>query len=168
MSFKYNCKICNKLYKTYQSFWNHNKKFHSNTKKYKCKFCNKEYIIQQSHSKHEKKCEIKENEINKLKINTTNITNNITNNTTNTTNNIINNNFIINAFTKEKIINFPVKELKKFIRNDNYLYNIIEYINFNKKYPENHTFCSTSLEGKYISLLNPQTNMIEKLVKIDF
>ncbi len=27
-STNYNCTICNKLYKSYQSLWNHNKKFH--------------------------------------------------------------------------------------------------------------------------------------------
>ena len=26
---EYNCKICNKKYKSYQSLWNHNKKFHN-------------------------------------------------------------------------------------------------------------------------------------------
>jgi hypothetical protein len=153
-----------------------------------CKFCNKILNDRSYKYKHEKKCKIKncdkknkiDNEIKKLKIlkksitnnttNNNNITNNnnTTNNTTNNNNNGTINNITINAFTKEKIFKFPVKELKKFIRNDNYLYNIIEYINFNKKYPENHSFCSTSLEGKYISLLNPETNVIEKVSKDRF
>ena len=47
---EYNCKICDKKYKTYQSLWNHNKKFHNelsikiiNDNKnnpYKCSYCN--------------------------------------------------------------------------------------------------------------------------------
>jgi hypothetical protein len=28
MEKKFNCEICQKDYKSYQSFWNHNKKFH--------------------------------------------------------------------------------------------------------------------------------------------
>jgi len=94
---KYKCNICNKIYKSYQSLWNHNNKFHNNNNnnnkqlstninnsstninllnnnitnnKYNCKYCNKEYNILQSRWKHEQKCKniIKEtNELDKLR-----------------------------------------------------------------------------------------------------
>ena len=58
MSFE--CKVCNKEYKSYQSLWNHKKKFHTWDKefvacriidelllKYICKFCNKKFDTKQ-------------------------------------------------------------------------------------------------------------------------
>jgi hypothetical protein len=130
-----------------------------------CKFCNKKFSHRNNKWRHQKTCKIKEEkEVELLK--TKSNKNNITNNTTNNNGTI--NNITINAFGSERINKFPVKELKKFIRNDNYLYNIIEYINFNDKYPENHSFCTTSLEGKYMSILNPETNVIEKVSKDRF
>ena len=94
-SIDYNCKICIKQYKTYQTLWKHNKKFHNTSsehsstninlistnlnllstiinspstinKLYKCKYCNKEYNILQSRWKHEKKCKIKYDDIAKI------------------------------------------------------------------------------------------------------
>jgi hypothetical protein len=86
MEFNYlNCKICNKKYKSYQSLWNHNNKFHNvnNNKlqpnislntaidkssdqsikqhEYKCQYCNKNYKHFQSRWKHEQKCKIIDN-----------------------------------------------------------------------------------------------------------
>ena len=189
----YNCKICKKSYSSYKSLWNHNKKFHTNsvvisgttevlsgTSKYNCRYCKRNFNDRSNKYKHEKSCTNKTNiieenkklkqEIETLK-NKTSISNNTTNNNTtnNNTNNGTINNITINAFGKEKLYDLPIKELKKFIRDDDdYLYNIIKYINFNEKYPENHSFCNTSLEGKYMSLLNTKTNTIEKVNKNDF
>ena len=47
----YSCVLCNKNYKTYQSIWNHNKRFHSDmiihitnkVKKFSCNKCNKSF-----------------------------------------------------------------------------------------------------------------------------
>jgi len=86
MEFK--CIQCNKIYKSYQSLWNHNNKFHNTfnniksdkvqlesdqsqkisdlQKKYNCRKCNKLYFNKQSRWSHEKKCEgnkLKEQEI---------------------------------------------------------------------------------------------------------
>jgi len=83
----FNCNTCNKIYKSYQSLWNHNKKFHNDicsitttkinqistninqlsTKKYICKHCNKSYNIIQSRWKHEQKCKSKNNNENEFK-----------------------------------------------------------------------------------------------------
>jgi hypothetical protein len=78
----YKCKTCNKLYKSYQSLWNHNHKFHNTIKnnsnqlvnnndtksKYACRICNKILSCKQSKWKHEQTCKNKEtNENDKIK-----------------------------------------------------------------------------------------------------
>lgn len=81
---EYKCNSCNKLYKSYQSLWNHNHKFHTNTdinvykslktgiqnvendktvENSKCKYCNKKLSNRQSRWRHEKTCD-KNNNIN--------------------------------------------------------------------------------------------------------
>ena len=85
----YNCNICNKKYASYQSYWNHNKKFHNNNQdltnennnkdltnennnqdltdedkiqKYKCEYCNKEFNDKSNMYRHKKNiCEKKIN-----------------------------------------------------------------------------------------------------------
>jgi hypothetical protein len=78
----YICELCNKNYKSYQSLWNHNKKFHTSKsiesplsplktsespsksfesiivsdKIYKCKYCNKIYNNKNSKWSHQNKC----------------------------------------------------------------------------------------------------------------
>jgi hypothetical protein len=59
-----NCEQCNKKYKSYQSLWNHNKKFHEKIEKkqeYNCKFCNKSFDNRFKKCYHQKKCEAKDN-----------------------------------------------------------------------------------------------------------
>ena len=83
---EYTCNICNKNYKSYQSLWNHNKKFHYNniiektsnvtnsdtkmslnvTKKYECIYCNKNFNYRQNKYQHEKTCKIKINNDSKI------------------------------------------------------------------------------------------------------
>ncbi len=96
---------------------------------------------------------------------TTNNTN--SHNTTNNNNGIINN-IIINAFGKETLDKLTPNEIKKLIKNNNPLIDIIGLLNFNEKYPENHSFCNTSLEGNYVSVLNTDKNKIEKINKNEF
>jgi hypothetical protein len=88
----YRCTICNKNYKSYQSLWNHNKKFHNNEntnsplkfdncplkfdncplnidksqKIYSCKICNKSYNNKNSKWSHEQKCKNTNSEIEKI------------------------------------------------------------------------------------------------------
>jgi hypothetical protein len=117
---EYICTICEKEYKTYQSLWNHNDRYHKNnsdkisTKYTKnpqnniCPFCDKILFNHKSRWRHEKICKVKkeyesknkksderikmlEKEIEKLKSGNKKI---ITNNNSNTTNN--NNNGTIN------------------------------------------------------------------------
>jgi len=81
------CNHCNKEYKSYQSLWNHNKKFHSviinknkqtpkkttkihkqfinknqtKPKTYNCRHCDKEFSFVQARHRHEKTCKTKIN-----------------------------------------------------------------------------------------------------------
>ena len=55
----FNCKLCNKKYASYQSFWNHNKKFHNDVninQIHKCENCNKVLASRQSKWRHENIC----------------------------------------------------------------------------------------------------------------
>ena len=85
--YDYKCKDCNKGYTSYQSYWNHNKRFHStnctvksenntiasvngtktndNLKKYNCRYCSKIYDKKSSRWSHEQKCKENNAEINK-------------------------------------------------------------------------------------------------------
>ena len=82
----FKCKICNKKYKSYQSLWNHNKKFHANIdivsqiksnkcqimsskcqNKIICENCNKEFNTRQAKSYHKKSCIHNINELAKIK-----------------------------------------------------------------------------------------------------
>jgi len=140
-----------------------------------CDFCKKIFKFRSSKSKHKKICKLNTvKEINNLKLEieklknskTINTTNN--NNTTNNQNNGTINNITINQFGKENINALTIKDIKQLIKNDNYLVDIVKLLNFNEKFPENHNFCNTSLEGKYISVFNSNTNAIEKINKNDF
>ena len=44
----------------------------------------------------------------------------------------------------------------------------IKNLNFNKDIPENHSFCTTTLEGKHFTRINHETQKSEKINKIDF
>ena len=119
---EYNCKICNKKYKSYQSLWNHNKKFHNQNvvvcssnevvsdvvcgtltiKKNNCKYCNKIFNDRSNKYKHQKICKFKEQYNDKIKLELLKEENKkleleiklkkINKITNNTTNNITNNN----------------------------------------------------------------------------
>jgi uncharacterized Zn-finger protein len=60
---KHICNVCNKVYSSYNSLWNHNKKFHTqNTTKitqntaFLCIYCNKCFSRNDSLKRHEQKC----------------------------------------------------------------------------------------------------------------
>jgi DNA-directed RNA polymerase subunit RPC12/RpoP len=162
------------------------------SKKYKCNICNNEFNSRQSKWYHEKKCKnvplnvenknIKEN--NKLEEKINNIENkiniieskpNITNinyntaNITNNTANITNNTIIINKLGYENIDILSYDEIKTIFRaHANCVIELVNLLNFNDKGPENHSFCVTSLEGKYVQVYNTDKNQIEKKIKKNF
>jgi len=69
-----NCNICNKIYASKNSLYNHNKKFHTNIeneiiiKNYLCKICNKIFTSRQGKYQHEKICKNKKETIHDLEI----------------------------------------------------------------------------------------------------
>jgi hypothetical protein len=155
---KHNCKYCNKIYKSRQNKWDHEK------------IC-KTKIDELAKSKEELrkiKDELKKTKFELTKTNKTiNSNNNNCNNTTNNNNGVINN-ITINSFGKENLSILGPSEIKKLIKNDNPLIDIIGLLNFNENFPENHSFCNTSLEGNYVSVLNTDKNKVEKINKNEF
>ena len=86
----FNCKICNRTYKSFQSLWNHNNKFHNNiqqiessinnnlidknkiiinnnTNETECKFCKVIFSNKSSLKRHINRCKIKKCEDDKIK-----------------------------------------------------------------------------------------------------
>jgi hypothetical protein len=142
---------------------------------YKCNKCSKILSRIDNLHRHEKKCKEKDNtnneitelkeEINKLK---TEITKKANKKTINNNHGNIQNGHIINNITINKIGNENLSLL-----NDNEITMIfnkelegittfIELLNFNERLPENHSYCTTSLESKFLSVYNSETNKIEK------
>lgn len=176
---EYKCYICNKNYSSYQSLWIHNKKFHLEEKKQEklwlCCVCKKSLSCKQSKWRHEQKCKKSEKnllqqennklkeELKVIKKQTKNVINNINNG-------IINNkNIIINQFGNEQISILSKDDIKKLASsNYNALVDIVKMLNFNENHPENHNFCTTSLEGDYVNVLNTENKQIEKINKMDF
>ena len=95
----------------------------------------------------------------KLINNNSNITNN------NNINNGTINNITINNIGNESITNLTDLEIKMIVENNNYMSDIIKYLNFNKRLPQNHIFCVSSLEGDYATYYNNKTKQIEKINK---
>jgi hypothetical protein len=154
-------------------------------KNYKCNKCNKNFIHYQSRWKHEKKCKInkddKNNETkeinNKINILTEKIKileNKPTTvkNIQNINNGMINKGAVYNFLSKpgdENIHLLTEKEIEYIMDKElNCIVGLVEVLNFNEKYPENHTFCTTALNDKYISTMNSDTLIIEKQRKKDF
>lgn len=188
----FECSICNKEYKSYHSMWRHKKIKHINEKETneniannECKYCRKVLSDRKGRWRHENKS-CKKNpelypELNKNTVNNNSNTYNISKsknvsviqnqtNNTNNTNNIVNNiTFQFNALGKENIMELTEEQHEQIIKDGlNSLLTLIKYLNFNKDLPQNHTFCNTNLNNKYISALNIDTNEIEKHRKIDF
>jgi len=184
---KYECSFCFKEYNSYMGLWRHKKNKHINeveiiqpinitNNNQTCNYCNKQFYNTKNRWRHEKNnCKIKKNLDNTNINNNTNIINNNINTQNNTTNNIqiqnINNNTInitFNALGCEDVSILNQNEIEEVINKG--LVNIIklvEFLNFNEKHPQNHTYCTTNLNNKYLSALNIETNEIEKKSKND-
>lgn len=177
------CNICNINFKTNSGLWKHNKKHQPENelnKKHICKYCEKELSNRHSRWRHENNTCTKNPEIHPEinTINTAQTINNVdaqnyTQNNIQTQNNtnIHNNNTINITFNKlgnEDISILTQEEIEEIIDNGlNSIIKLIEFINFNNAHPQNHTFCTTSLNNKYTSVLNTETNTIEKHRKVD-
>jgi hypothetical protein len=134
------------------------------SKKYICRYCNKSYKHKQTKWTHEQKCMQINNKLNSINNNNTNINTSI--NTINNTNiNTINNNntIIINKLGNENILNLTKSEVMTIFNKElESITTMIELLNFNERLPENHSFCTTNLESNYISVYNPEKQIVEK------
>jgi hypothetical protein len=176
----YTCKICNKKYANYKSLWYHNNKYHNKkhdninkngqnnenkndiSKDYELKLKQLELLKLKEQSKIKKE-ETKQLEL-KLKMKES--CSKIINTTNNTTNN---NNITFNILGKEPVSKLSHKQIKKLPKfKGNPIIFLLEMLNFNKDLPENHLFCTTSLEGKYVTCYNPEEKKFEKLNKTEF
>jgi hypothetical protein len=160
-----------------------NKKVNSN-KSVTCEFCKRVFNNRPAKSMHKKKCKLnKDNnnnsnncnnemkkEIIKLKEEIEKLKNNKLQNINNgVINNTINNFINVNSFGNESVEHFTSKDIKRIAKQcKNALIYIIDFLNFNKDLPENHSFCNTSLEGGYFSVYNRNTGKIEKINKNEF
>jgi hypothetical protein len=182
---EYKCTECTKIYTSYMGLWKHKKLKHTldnpepiiikpeieNNRL--CKYCKKEYSNSKNRWRHEKYY---------CKSNTTtippqqaNIINNTQNNTTiqtqNNTNIQTQNNVFNISFNKlgdEDLNILTQEEIEEIIDNGlNSIIKLIEFINFNKAHPQNHTFCTTNLNNNFASILNTETNEIETKPKVD-
>ncbi len=183
---EFKCKLCNIEFKTRSGLWKHNNNKHTEVQEEKnlCKYCNKELSDRHSRWKHETKVCKKNPEIKEKLLKTNNIikyknnqiienqiieNQNIIQNQNIQNNNITNNiNITFNKIGCEDISVLNQNEMEEIVDNGlNCIIKLIELINFNKEYPQNHTFCTTSLNNKYVSTLNTETNEIEKQRKVD-
>ncbi len=181
------CEICNKNYKSYKTLWNHNNTFHkleianikNKDKDFICQKCSKKFRTKQNLQNHitnacKKKNEeleitLLKDEIKVLKEKVNQISENkITNNTNsnNSTNNgTINNNvqIIINKIGTENINDLNEKEVKEIFSNNlESLIKFIQHMNFNSRLPSNHNFCTTSLDGQYLTIYNTEKSEQQK------
>ncbi len=191
----YFCNICKKSYSSNKSLWTHNKKYHATkiqqnetnnsvNQEYKCNFCDKVFSQYQNRWRHQKTC--KSNLSNKIEPNNDltekiikmekeietlkqkpcqTIINNINKGT-------INKGPVYNFLNKigdENIDVLSEKEIEFIMDQElNCIVSLITLLNFNQNIPENHTFCTTALNDKYISTINTNTLEIEKQRKKDF
>ncbi len=175
----FECEFCNKKFVTKQSMNLHidsackskniiieqNKNNSDNQLKNEVKTLKNEVLTYMKEVEHLKDL-IKQSGISPNKItNNNNVTNNnITNN--NITNNTINNVVMIKTIGTENIKDLNFKELLEIF--DKHLESPIklaEHLNFNERLPENHNFCSTSLEGKYVQTYNTSLSKHEPRLK---
>ena len=173
MEFK--CKICDKQYKSYQTLWNHKKIKHTlKNNKIICELCNKEFTRNDNLKYHKNNtCKIKNNEINKINIledkieQLENKINNISNNTLNNSN--VNNgtvNIYINKTGTENVLELNDSEKNEIFNKElSGIVSFIKFINFNERLPNNHSFCTKSLEGKYLLSYNTEEEKIESVRK---
>lgn len=186
---QFNCEFCNKNYKSYQSLWNHLKKIHNEeninickkSKNYPCSVCHKKFSRIDSLKYHkENNCKIKldsvQEEINSLKKkiekleNKPSVIDNSQNNK-NSLNNINSNNKMVNFIYINKTGNENIHELNDKETNEIFdkeiscVVSLIKLINFNERLPHNHSFCTKSLEGKYLLTYNTEESKVESTRK---
>jgi hypothetical protein len=164
----YKCDNCNIIYENRSGLWKHNKKHHPivaiiDDNKFKCSYCIKKFTHRQNKWRHQQKCKNKIKVENQANIVQNNVIQNNSNNNTNSNNTVIIN---INAIGDEDISKITKTQMKAiFNENMNCLHKFIEAVNFNKNIPENHNFCTTSINDKFINVYDKEKNRIIKVSK---
>ena len=180
----FSCAICTKNYKSYQSFWNHNKINHPDehiqiskkVKEFTCIKCNKKFTRKSYLQNHmETTCKKKdvidkttmlEKELNELKnkfciLESKTINPSINNSSIN--NGTVNNIIYINKPGNENLLELNKKEVTEIFDKDlTSVLTFVEKLNFNERLPENHSFCTTNLEGAYLSVFDSENSKIKK------
>jgi hypothetical protein len=180
----FSCVICTKNYKSYQSFWNHNKINHPDehiqiskkVKDFSCTKCNKKFTRKSNLQYHlETACKKKdvvdkttllEKELNELK-NKFNLfeskTINPSINNSSINNGTVNNIIYINKTGNENLLELNKKEVTEIFDKDlTSVLTFVEKLNFNERLPSNHSFCTTNLEGPYLSVYDSDNSKIKK------
>ena len=87
----------------------------------------------------------------------------INNGNLNQNNGTINNVFYINKVGTENIHELTKKDVKEiFNKNIECVDEFVKKINFNKNLPSNHSFCTTNLDGPYLSVYDSKESKITK------
>ena len=153
---KLSCEYCSKILSRIDNLKVHEEK---------CKLKNTSKIVILEKTIEEMKAEnnkinILESKIKKLENNTMK---KVINNYNNCGNMITNNKLIINKIGTENLLELKNTEITDIFNKEiESVILFIELINFNERLPENHSFCTTSLESKYLSTYNSETNTIDK------
>jgi len=159
----FNCRYCNKKYKSINSRWFHEKNKHNKEKIDKkennnnldeCCFCKKTFVNKYSKNRHIKICKNKDIIVENIKpknqIQNINIT--------------INNNksIIINSYKEPDISNFSLLDICNIFDEEfNHMLKLIEITYFNNKLKENHCFFVSNLKGDHVSVLKDNIQTIE-------
>ena len=102
-----------------------------------------------------------ENKINNISNNTLN---NISNNNSNVNNGTVN--IYINKTGTENVLELNDTEKNEIFNKElSGIVSFIKFINFNERLPNNHSFCTKSLEGKYLLSYNTEEEKIESVRK---
>lgn len=185
------CNICNKDFASFQSLCNHKKIFHNNIitnnfinnnkqesqpiKIYKCSKCDKTYKHFQSKWRHEIKCNGKTKETNieqqlsliNDRINKLESKPNIINYNNNNSKNI-QNIIIASQPGMESIDQFTSKDRKVIMEKGLHsLMYLIQETNFNKNNQKDQSYCVTSANDKYASVVDTKTNTVIKTEKLE-
>jgi hypothetical protein len=144
----YKCPKCENVFVHYQSRWKHQRNCNNIIKKDVEEKDKEMQLIKSKLYKLEKK-------VNKKVINNNN--GNIYNG------NVVNNNITINKIGSENLLDFNDNEITMIFNKElEGIITFIELLNFNERLPQNHSYCTTSLESKYLSKYNEETKTIEK------
>uniref|UniRef100_A0A6C0HY33 C2H2-type domain-containing protein n=1 Tax=viral metagenome TaxID=1070528 RepID=A0A6C0HY33_9ZZZZ len=171
---EYKCTECNIEFKTNSGLWKHNKNKHLKEKInkpiFKCEYCKK--ILSDRHSlwRHENKsCKKNTELINKITNINIHENNNSNINVIQNQTNINNITITFNSLKNQNVLELNEKQKEEIINDGlNGIITLTKHLNFNKDLPQNHLFCMTNINNKYVNALNLETNKIEKYRKFDF